>query len=322
MRTELFLGFVGLTLAAGADVVDLFVLAGQSQAVNFDNDADNLPASLQSPQSDVRFRYTQGWWPDNDTGLTAGVATSGGWTTLRPQASGSADVYNPGRNIDTGFGPELTLGRDLAAGISGREVGIVKYAWNSTSLGSRADREGWNVNDSGQLYVGLLSEVADAVTDLENQGHTVAIRGFFWQQGEGDHHDPALYNAYEQNLNDLVGTLRTAWNPNLVAVIPRLSTAQTSASGWPEDTTGFNTVRAAQENVGEAGSLNAWIDTDDLSVVNGTIHFDEASTQLIGERMAETYFATVPEPGTLGLVLLSLSAFFGLIWKRITPFGF
>ncbi len=289
---------------------DVFILAGQSQGVNYDNNAANLPVELQSPQTNVKFWYNFGWWPDNSSN---GVLSSNGtWGNLAPQAKGSTSVFSSRvPSGGSGFGPEITLGHDLAAALPTRNIAIVKYTFNSTSLAQRTDREGWNVNDRNQIYDGMLAEVNAALAALTDAGHTASVKGFLWIQGEGDQGDRTYANAYQQNLTDLFTGVRNQWNSEMVAVTVRLSTAQVTdwwrANGYNEE--GFNIVRAAQVAVGEAGPRNGWINTDDLNIVPNTVHFNEASTQTIGSRMAAKYVELVPEPSSLALLIGGAGAY-------------
>ncbi len=290
---RLFFEVVGVVLfslvclapGARADNVRVFILCGQSQGVNYDNNAANLPAALQATQSNVMFWYRFGWWPANST---SGVLSSNStWVSLAPQAKGSTSVFSTKvPSGGKGFGPEITLGRDLALGFPGEKVAIVKYTYNSTSLAHRADRQGWNPADSNQIFAGMVGEVNAARAALVAAGHTPTVTGFLWIQGEGDQGSSTYANAYQANLASLFAGVRSEFNPNLVAATVRLSTGQITPAWLDYNATGFNTVRAAQVAVGSAGALNAWIDTDDLGVVSGTVHFNEPGTQAIGSRMA------------------------------------
>jgi hypothetical protein len=75
--------------------------------------------------------------------------------------------------------------------------------------------------------------------------------------------------VYRQELETLVRQVRTDLAaPEMILLIPRLSSRMRNGPD-PEDVPeGLETVRAAQQAVAESVQPGAWIDTDDLDLLH------------------------------------------------------
>ena len=163
--------------------IDLFIWAGQSNALGRKGDAAQYPADPDNLDSQIQFNWT-----------VPNGSNSNGWTTMEPQDLGH---YFP----DGHFGAEVTFSRKLKQ--AGYNPAIFKYAQGATSI-----FEHWLNPGQGGLYDNMVTALNSAITELENQGYTVNIRGFIWIQGESDSGSDAAANAYYYNLNTLINDLR------------------------------------------------------------------------------------------------------------------
>jgi hypothetical protein len=286
--------------------VKVFILAGQSNAVGFTGNADDLPASLREPLEDVLFWYDiggRGVRPANDTHVRPREGTST-WVPLGPQEEfgGRVAFDKPnagfsGLNITTGHGAELTLGRELAASLPD-EIAILKFAWNGTNLASTSGLD-WNVNSNAEYYDSLVAETSTALshleTDLEISG---TVAGLFWLQGEADAY-AGMSSLYELNLTALVDAVRDEWGESLPVVIAQM---HQNVVHWAHPVVPriaepyLSEIRAAQQSVAAKNSFVRTVDVDDVPLTSDSIHFDSAGLRIVGERLADAYLSIAPQP--------------------------
>jgi len=74
MKKLITLVFITLSISLFADTIDLFVWAGQSNALGRTGDAAEYPADIDDLDNLIRFNWT-----------VANGSNSGGWTTMQPQ---------------------------------------------------------------------------------------------------------------------------------------------------------------------------------------------------------------------------------------------
>src|SRR3989304_4313852 len=116
----------------GAEAVQVFILAGQSNALGY-NDYTEYPSL--SPRGE---RFPAGllvqpevmFWP----GPKARVELRDKWVDLQvgAQTTLAATPLNA-------FGPEITFGRDMAAAMPGTQIAVVRYAVANTGIARHAD---------------------------------------------------------------------------------------------------------------------------------------------------------------------------------------
>jgi hypothetical protein len=297
----------GVLPSSGDAQVKVFILAGQSNAVGFTGNANDLPASLREPFEDVLFWYDiggRGVRPSNDSHVRPREGTST-WVRLRPQEEygGRVAFDKPnagftGLNITTGHGVELTLGRELAGKLSD-DVAILKFAWNGTQLASTSGLFDWNVSSQGEYFDSLVAETRTALSRLQSDlGTSGTVAGLFWLQGEADAY-AGTAQLYEQNLQALVDSVRDEWGENLPVVI-----AQSHKGGinWKHPVVPrivepyLSQVRDAQQSVAARSPFARTVDVDDIPLTSDSLHFDSAGLQLAGQRLADAYFAIAPVP--------------------------
>src|SRR5262245_57949355 len=95
---------------APAAVVQVVVVAGQSNAVGYGSDAAGLPPALSVPQTDIRFRFEEGsFFSLSNPALRIDSHDVFGALHFQSDPSGLT-FFGP---VD-GFGPEMALGRAVA----------------------------------------------------------------------------------------------------------------------------------------------------------------------------------------------------------------
>jgi len=191
----LFFLLISITTFAQENI-DLFIWAGQSNALGRRGNAANYPTDTNNLDNQIRLNWIV---PDG--------SNSNGWTTMGPQDLGH--YYSDGH-----FGAEVTFSRKLVQ--AGYNPAIFKYTQSATSI-----YQHWLNPGQGGLYDNMVTALNTAITDLQNQGHTVTVKGFIWIQGESDSSSASAANAYFNNLTMLLNDLRNnvVGNPNLPVLL-------------------------------------------------------------------------------------------------------
>lgn len=178
----LFLAAICVVNSSRAEEIDLFIIAGQSNAQGWQGDATYYPKDPDGIDKMIRF-----YWQ------TPRHSSSGGkWTTLKAQG---------GRFKNGHFGLEVTFARSLKN--AGYNPAIFKYSLGSTSIAKN-----WKGPGDGKMYDQMIKEFGQALSLLTKEGHKVNIRGFVWIQGESDAQTTAMAEAYKGGLKTLIGDLR------------------------------------------------------------------------------------------------------------------
>ncbi len=260
------------------EVLDLLLIAGQSNAVGYDAKPADLPAD---PQDDaVLFWFQTGDPPpdDHDSG------SAGLWTTLRPQPLGRPKQPREGRQYgnfaqaDGGFGPEMGLCRTLRREQPGRPLAVIKVAFSGTGLATD-----WHPDDPGDVgacYRALVSNTRNACQALKAQGKTIRPRALVWVQGESDA-NPADAPKYQDRLGHFLRSLRRdlEW-PELPAFVS-LNT-QFGGGSNPH----VAQVIAAQKALDADDPWTVYVDTSKAELANA-VHWSSAGTLDVGRRFAQ-----------------------------------
>ncbi len=285
--------FAGTTCAVHAEVIDVFLLAGQSNMAGF----VNTGYTHDTRDDNVRyFFHTEYDFNSVQTKSTA-------FTPLAPIET-------------TGFyGPEIMLGRALIDG--GLNPAIVKVSFGGTSLSTA-----WNsrASSGNAWWQNWKDATATALGQLTADGHTVNIRGFFWLQGESDAGNQTMADAYETHFTHLTADVASYLNGlgyGTDEMVYITALIHHPGGGMPH----APVVRTAQMNVMNALDRGAYFDTSDLErmpahyhpfrgqpgiyggLYPANLHFGESANNTIGMRFAETYFSVVPEPSSAMLVI-------------------
>ena len=238
---------LGLTGTADATDWDIYLLGGQSNAVGWNTLSNQLPASLQGNQNDVRFFNGPG----------------GSWNPLAPGSGNTANA----------FGPEVTLGRTLADENPTRNIAVVKHAVGSSDLATD-----WNPADPGiNEYDRLLTTLNNAIAALA-PGDTFTVRGMAWMQGERDTNSQVNANNYETNLTNFISQVRSDVGvADLSFSVGQLGPT-VGRPAWPIVQNAQAAVAARDENV-------SLVITSAIPLSDG-IHFTSAGQQTLGNQFA------------------------------------
>jgi hypothetical protein len=176
-----------------AEDIDVFIIAGQSNAQGWQGDAERYPKDSDGLDKTIRF-----YW------VTPGFSSSDGkWTVLKAQG---------GRFTHGHFGLEVSFARSLKK--AGYNPAIFKYSLGATSIA-----KDWKGPGDGKMYDQMVQELKKALSLLKKQGHKVNVRGFIWIQGESDAQYPEMADAYKGRLKSLIDDLRNNVTKNKELVI-------------------------------------------------------------------------------------------------------
>ncbi len=202
--------------AKKSKVINLIVVAGQSNCAGFDTLAEDL---MPEPiDKEILFMFDVGRSPMYDDGFH-NASSYAQWTTLRTQPNGVPYIKDGKIEMYTfrtktgGFGPEISIARALYnSGM--RDLAVLKFAFASSSF----MRKNWNPGD--HLNRAFLARYDQAVKKLQARGYTVRLRAVFWHQGESDTHNP----QYPEQFMVFVRDLRNRWNVTDLPFITSVST--------------------------------------------------------------------------------------------------
>lgn len=265
MRTLLSVLFLlALGAACPAEHYEVFLVAGQSNC-DGRGAAKDLTGPLvkwAAPQADVLITYSC-------SKLRGPILHSDGFKPLQPGWSVAPGKNRPTKLPSGTFGPEVAFGRELADGMKGKKVALIKYAEGGTSLA-----KDWNPETPDRLYVAFLDFTRKSLKELKEKGHTVTLRGMIWHQGESDAGLPA--EDYQKRLTAFIARVRTDLEvPNLPFGI-----------GQVIDNGKRDAVRSALKATAEKVPGAFFVPADGLKSFDGGTHFDAASQILLGQRYA------------------------------------
>lgn len=287
---------------AGAAVVDLVILAGQSNMVGQASVSEAIPGSV-SADSRVAYYYdvknTSGSFSDS-SGRT--------FTDLAPWRRGSSDLR---------FGPEMSLGRTLHS--AGFNPALVKVAVGGSEIAR------WQ--PGAVDYELLRSSVREAIDQIRASGDTVNLLGMAWLQGESDAISTARADAYAGRLNEFIGGFRSELESELPAIgfaeaklflVEPADWANGSSPGLatPADTAKVNN---ALTDFASADANAYFVPTDDFtSFGDNLIHFGPADQLTLGARLADAIIgSTVPEPS--GMLVAGFGVLVAMVRRRQRP---
>lgn len=188
IKNILIVMFLGIsTISFAQEEIDLFILAGQSNAQGWKANGNSYPTDNNNLDAQIRLNST---FIGGDDGL-ANLDTDG-WVTMQTQ---------PGRYTNGHFGPEVTFSRKLK--LAGFNPAIFKYCKGGSFLATE-----WKQPGAGGFYDDMVVDLKIAIKELEDLGHTVNVKGFIWIQGEEDAKNDTYSAAYQANLTNLLNDLR------------------------------------------------------------------------------------------------------------------
>ncbi len=178
-------------------VIELHLLAGQSNAQGLQGDATHYP--LDSDRLDNRILF---WYESRDFG-----GSELEWVNMGPQKGRFPNGY---------FGPEVTFSRALRR--ERKHPAIFKFAAHSTSLAND-----WKAAGQGGLYDDMCTSLKTALARLQKKYPRSLVKpsSLIWIQGESDAAEDASAFAYEASLRDMLAHLRNVVlkEPNLPVIL-------------------------------------------------------------------------------------------------------
>jgi len=270
--------------------LDLFILAGQSNAQGWMGDATNYPEEGIEFDDSILFNWT---FVDNES-------SSGEWVTMQPQK---------GRFPKGHFGPEVSFARELKK--AGYNPAIFKYTKGATGLA-----RDWKAPGEGGIYDSMVADLKAAINELKKQGFEVKIQAFIWIQGESDAGNEKTANNYYQNLKQLISDLRNIVlkRPDL-KIILGVDEQHKFVKERPE-------VLAAQKKLAEEDENTAYTSMLNLPKADGT-HLTPAGLKNHGIRifkafrkLTKMYCEVPPEIDTLKVITYNI--WNGFDWGKDT----
>ncbi len=185
------------------DTIDLFILAGQSNARGINVTSDN-PYPLQYSNADLDGRIYISYAYDlqavgsfincngYDTGSGGRLVQRTPWRRLIPQETWHGPGY---------FGPEVSFARNL------KNIGFNPYIFKYTPSQASLVHE-WIPSINGQHADVMIEHLILAINELKNEGHTVIVRGMLWVQGSADSHCQFSIDSYKGAFQYLMSDIK------------------------------------------------------------------------------------------------------------------
>ncbi len=166
-------------------VIELHMLAGQSNAQGYQGDAAKYPRDYSGLDRHILL-----WYDSPGFG-----SSEGAWVRMGQQNGRFPRGY---------FGPEVAFSRALRR--KGKHPAIFKFSKHSTSLA-----KDWKAPGQNGLYDEMCRSLKTALARLEEKHprSRVKLGSIIWIQGESDAADDASADAYETSLREMLTHLRT-----------------------------------------------------------------------------------------------------------------
>lgn len=273
------------TPRAAGTPIDVFIVAGQSNAHGWGANVAQLSPDRRhyalEPARNALLAYTQRNNPDP-------VSCVGSFAQLRSQGSGFA------ANFD-GFGPELSLGTELARAYD-KPVAIIKYAIGGTGLSYHLRKSPLDPDPATQHYAKMMTFISNAKQQLIDQGYSPTIKAFFWLQGEGD---VLLQNgasgAYGGNLKQYIIDVRADLG---ISDLKFFTTEiNSNALKFAEPAIAPHTTNVNQGMIWVTGELSNvyYVPTTSITGISpDQVHYNANGTIDVGREWAIAYDNTLP----------------------------
>jgi len=187
--------------------------------------------------------------------------------TFAPLRAGHG-VKGPGSS-DPSYGPELSFGHVMAAGLPSAGNKVLKVAMGGSSLGDH-----WRPD--GPMYKALLQETRAALRGAAMTTPPLELGGLVWFQGYNDQYKDSycedLFPKYEANLRRFIHNVRRDLG------VPKLPIVVVKARNGGQ----MLAIRAAQDAVTDIAGVTA-VESNDTSEC---YHYDSGAQLVIGERAA------------------------------------
>ena len=238
LRPKFFvlLALLILPSIAAAQTIDVYIVAGQSNADGRGDVSDLSEAQLANLENDTIISYVN---PGSERERAVPTSTppdldvgTNGFTPLVP--GGFSVDGTSARQLTPTFGPELSFGALIAEATgSNNQIAIIKVSRGGASL-----RNDWRVNPTvdpgpdtpeGFLYRALLEEVPARLAELEADGSTAIVRGVVWHQGESDSVNGV--DEYVERYIEFVESVRDEFGGDILFAVGELSRNRVDPDG-------------------------------------------------------------------------------------------
>ena len=238
LRPKFFvlLALLILPSIAAAQTIDVYIVAGQSNADGRGDVSDLSEAQLANLENDTIISYVN---PGSERERAVPTSTppdldvgTNGFTPLVP--GGFSVDGTSARQLTPTFGPELSFGALIAEATgSNNQIAIIKVSRGGSSL-----RNDWRVNPTvdpvpdtpeGFLYRALLEEVPARLAELEADGSTAIVRGVVWHQGESDSVNGV--DEYVERYIEFVESVRDEFGEDILFAVGELSRNRVDPDG-------------------------------------------------------------------------------------------
>ena len=238
LRPKFFvlLALLILPSIAAAQTIDVYIVAGQSNADGRGDVSDLSEAQLANLENDTIISYVN---PGSERERAVPTSTppdldvgTNGFTPLVP--GGFSVDGTSARQLTPTFGPELSFGALIAEATgSNNQIAVIKVSRGGASL-----RNDWRVNPTvdpgpdtpeGFLYRALLEEVPARLAELEADGSTAIVRGVVWHQGESDSVNGV--DEYVERYIEFVESVRDEFGEDILFAVGELSRNRVDPDG-------------------------------------------------------------------------------------------
>jgi hypothetical protein len=257
-------------ISCSQEKLDLFILAGQSNAQGWMGNANYYPQEGIGLDDSILLNWT---FIDNES-------SNEKWLKMQPQK---------GRFPKGHFGPEVSFSRELSK--AGFKPAIFKYTKGATGLA-----RDWKAPGDGGIYDHMINDLKHSIHTLKKQGFEVNVCCFIWIQGETDAGDEQNAKYYYYNLKQLINHLRNSvlHKPNL-KIILGVDEQHPFVKERP-------VVIEAQQKLAEEYPNISYTSMKNLPKADET-HLTPEGLVKHGKRLFETYIKKISEPSRVNFYI-------------------
>jgi hypothetical protein len=180
---------------------------------------------------------------------------------------------------DMQFGPEMNFSHRMSRAYPDHQIRIIKTSAGGTKLCKH-----WLPDST--MYNRFITNINNAMSEMENSKEPYEICGMLWMQGESDSETVEMADAYEENLEAFFKAIREETDkPDLTIVMGRITSKLLLETPWVFAYTPL--VQKAQEAVAQEDQNVFIINTDKLSTLWDNTHYDTKGQLKLGRKMAQ-----------------------------------
>ncbi|MVN74959.1 sialate O-acetylesterase [Hymenobacter sp. HMF4947] len=204
---------------------------------------------------------------------------------LRLNPAGQWEVAKDPLHFDkpvAGVGPGLAFGRAMAAADTSLVIGLIPCAVGGSGIDAWAP---------GAYFAGTQTHpYDDALARARTAQATGTLAGIIWHQGETDS-NPDKSPAYAAKLAALIAQFRADLPgptlPFVAGQLPAFQFTKTGPDGVAHPNPDAGRVNEAVAGLGQTVRYYAFVPANGTTDRGDQLHFDAASTRLLGRRYAQ-----------------------------------